>query len=130
MSAERPFALHTGVATATSTGATTPCGRSTRRAPRSPFDFVLHADPGRPACNAVVEVAGPEEHQPADCAAELELRWVPRGGLRRAVRDLELPGEPGQAWGGGEARTMRDVRRHLQAHRPDLAMRLLGYWKR
>jgi hypothetical protein len=25
---------------------------------------------------------------------------------------------------------MRDIRRHLQAHRPDLAMRLLGYWKR
>jgi NADPH-dependent ferric siderophore reductase len=81
-------------------------------------------------CIAVAEVAGPEEHQPAACAAELELHWVPRGGLRRAVRELELPDEPGQAWGGGEARRMRDVRRHLQAHRPDLAMRLLGYWKR
>ena len=58
--------------------------------------------------------------------AELELHWPPR----RGVHELELPDGPAQAWGGGEARTMRDIRRHLQAHRPDLAMRLLGYWKR
>jgi NADPH-dependent ferric siderophore reductase len=77
-------------------------------------------------CIAVAEVEGPQEHQRAEC----ELRWVRRGGLRRGVRELELPDGPGQAWGGGEARTMRDVRRHLQAHRPDLAMRLLGYWRR
>jgi NADPH-dependent ferric siderophore reductase len=75
-------------------------------------------------CIAVAEVAGPQERQGA------EVHWVPRGGLRRAVRALELPDGHGQAWGGGEARVMRDIRRHLQAHRPDLAMRLLGYWKR
>jgi NADPH-dependent ferric siderophore reductase len=77
-------------------------------------------------CLAVAEVAGREEHQPAGC----EVHWVRRGGLRRGVRELELPEGPGQAWGGGEARTLRDIRRHLQAHRPDLPMRLLGYWKR
>jgi hypothetical protein len=27
-------------------------------------------------------------------------------------------------------RAVGDIRRRLQAHRPDLAMRLLGYWKR
>ena len=77
-------------------------------------------------CVAVAEVGGPQERQRSGC----ELHWVGRGALRRGVRELALPDGPGQAWGGGEARTMRDVRRHLQAHRPDLAMRLLGYWKR
>src|SRR4051812_668204 len=99
MSAERPFPLHTGVATVTA--------------------IAGHA------ADAPLPPRSPRVRGTRDRAAR-----VRRGGLRRAVRELELPGGPGQVWGGGEARTMRDVRRHLQAHRPDLAMRLLGYWKR
>jgi NADPH-dependent ferric siderophore reductase len=83
-----------------------------------------------PLHTGVAMVTAIEQITPAMRHFVIHHHWVPRGGLRRSVGELELPGEPGQALGGGEARVMRDVRRHLQAHRPGLAMRLLGYWKR
>ncbi len=68
-----------------------------------------------------------------------EVHWVTRDGrppgtttaLLDTVRDLELPGERGQSWGGGEALAMRDVRRYLAAEHPSAAesMNTLGYWK-
>ena len=81
---------------------------------------------------AVAEVAGPEEHQPLDTLAELELHWVGRGELAARVFELDLPEGPGEAWGGGESLAMRDARRHLQSVAPGLggAMRLMGYWQR
>ena len=89
---------------------------------------------------AVAEVADARERQEAACAAAVEWHWALRGErepgsapelLLDAVRALELPDGPGQAWGGGEALAIRDVRRHLRAHCPAVAssMRLLGYWK-
>lgn len=88
---------------------------------------------------ALVEVADAAEEQPIHTRAELDLRWLRRDGagagttslLADAVRALDLPAAPGRAWGGGEARAMRDVRRHLGEERglPAGAVSLLGYWK-
>jgi NADPH-dependent ferric siderophore reductase len=89
---------------------------------------------------AVAEIADARERQGIASAADVAWHWALRGTrepgtapelLLDAVRALELPAGPGQAWGGGEALAIRDVRRHLQAHCPQVAsaMRLLGYWK-
>jgi len=86
---------------------------------------------------AVAEVADDAERQPLSCTADAELHWVTRDGrhpgtttvLADAVRALDLPDGRGQAWGGGEALAMRDVRRHLTTHAPDCALRIRGYWK-
>jgi NADPH-dependent ferric siderophore reductase len=89
---------------------------------------------------AVVEVGDARERQAVDCAAAVDWHWALRGErepgtapelLLETVRGLELPSGPGQAWGGGEALAIRDVRRHLRAHCPAVAssMRLVGYWK-
>ena len=42
--------------------------------------------------------------------------------LADALRRLRLPPERGQAWGGGEALAMRDVRRHLVANHPAIVV--------
>jgi NADPH-dependent ferric siderophore reductase len=89
---------------------------------------ILETLPAGHRCIAVAAVAGEAERQAVCSRAEVELHWVRH--LLAAVARLALPDGPGQAWGGGESRVMRDVRRHLQAHRPGMAMRLLGYWMR
>lgn len=88
---------------------------------------------------AVVEVHDAAERQPIDSAADLDVHWLHRDGahagetslLAEAVRGLELPEGPGRAWGGGEALSMRDVRRHLKDERGMAAAdtKVLGYWK-
>jgi len=88
---------------------------------------------------ALVEVEDARAQQPLACRADLELRWLHRGGaapgtttlLADAVRELELPPGRGRAWGGGEALAMRDVRRHLRGERalPAADVDVLGYWK-
>ena len=88
---------------------------------------------------ALAEVADERERQEVETAADVAWHWTLRGDrapgttslLLDAARELELPAGPGQAWGGGEALAIRDVRRHLAGHCPDVAssMRLLGYWK-
>ncbi len=93
---------------------------------------------GQPAL-ALVEVADDGERQELESAAELTVRWLTRDGagpgtttlLADAVRAAELPDGPGQAWGAGEARTMRQVRDHLRGERglASDAVAVLGYWK-
>jgi NADPH-dependent ferric siderophore reductase len=91
---------------------------------------------GQPAV-AFVEVTDAREEQPLRCAADLDLRWLHRGGaapgtttlLADAVRALELPAGRGRAWGAGEALAMRDVRRHLREGRAMEHVDVLGYWK-
>ena len=87
---------------------------------------------------ALAEIAGDDERQPVSSRAHVDLRWISRDGrpagtttvLADALRRLRLPPERGQAWGGGEALAMRDVRRHLVANHPAIASRsLMGYWK-
>jgi NADPH-dependent ferric siderophore reductase len=123
--------------------------------PRARWSLLVADETGLPALLAILEtlpvghraialaeVADERDRQQVECAATVEWHWLLRDGrepgttpalLRDAVRALvpTLPAEPGQAWGGGEALAIRDVRRHLAADCPQVAasMRLLGYWK-
>ena len=72
---------------------------------------------------ALAEIHDDDERQAVDCAADLDLRWLSRGGrppgttgvLADAVAALTPPPGPGQAWGGGEALAMRGVRDAVRA---------------
>ena len=100
---------------------------------------ILETLPAGHRALALAEVADDGERQPVSSAAYVDLRWVSREGrpagtttvLPDAVRRLRLPPERGQAWGGGEALAMRDVRRHLVANCPAVSgsVKLMGYWK-
>jgi NADPH-dependent ferric siderophore reductase len=100
---------------------------------------ILETLPAGHRAIARAEVAGDEELQPVNSPAHVDLRWISRDGrpagttsvLADALRRLRLPPGRGQAWGGGEALAMRDVRRHLQANCPALAgsLKIMGYWK-
>ncbi len=86
---------------------------------------------------AFAEVADEAERQAVATEAAADLRWVLRGPeptgttsvLFDAVRELELPEGRLQVWGGGEALSMRDIRRYVKAERPDAAVSIMGYWK-
>jgi NADPH-dependent ferric siderophore reductase len=86
---------------------------------------------------AFAEVADEAERQPVVTEAAADVRWVLRGPaptgttsvLIDAVRELELPAGKAQIWGGGEALSMRDVRRHVKAERPEAGSSIMGYWK-
>ncbi len=88
---------------------------------------------------ALVEVESEEERQEVESRAAVDLRWISRDGrpagttsvLVDALRRLRLPPERGQGWGGGEALSMRDIRRHLVANCPSIAssLKIMGYWK-
>lgn len=94
--------------------------------------------PGQRAI-ALAEVGDEREQREVESAAAIEWHWCLRGErppgtstvLFDALRELELPDAPGQAWGGGESLAMRDLRRHLAASCPAVAGRvhLLGYWR-
>jgi NADPH-dependent ferric siderophore reductase len=99
---------------------------------------ILEALPRGHRTLALAEIAGDGERQPVATAADVELRWLARGGrpagtttvLPDAVRDLPLPRGAGQVWGGGEALAMRRVRDTLRERGvPREAMKVLGYWK-
>ena len=100
---------------------------------------ILESLPAGMRAVAIAEVGDDAERRQVDIAADAEIHWVTRGGrppgtttaLMDALRGLGLPAERGQAWGGGEALAMRDVRRHLAAEHPSVAgsMSILGYWK-
>lgn len=95
--------------------------------------------PGIPV-HVILAVDGPEDQQPLSSPADLRLTWLHTGGsaeaaeemLLGAVRDLELPGEPGQAFVHGEAGGVRAIRRHLLTDRGVApgALSASGYWKR
>jgi NADPH-dependent ferric siderophore reductase len=94
--------------------------------------------PGVPAF-AVVEVDGPEHHQPLQSPGELEVIWLHRSAgpgedpslQLEAVKRLDLPIGSGQAFVHGEATTVRLVRRHLLVERglPTDCLSASGYWK-
>ncbi|GAA3456622.1 siderophore-interacting protein [Dactylosporangium matsuzakiense] len=83
------------------------------------FGPMLRALPAaeRAASRAVVEISGPADRLDLDG----DVTWVERDGdsaaesgrLVAAVRLLDLPPQPGQAYVAGEARTVQAVRRHL-----------------
>ena len=88
---------------------------------------------------AVIEVSGPEHHQPLECPGNLEVLWLHRSSdagsdhapMLEAVRGLSLPEGRGHAFVHGEATSVRAVRRHLVLERglPIDALSASGYWK-
>ncbi|MEV4555809.1 siderophore-interacting protein [Kitasatospora sp. NPDC049285] len=98
---------------------------------------LVEALPAGARAIAYVEVAGPEERQPLLGFGELTVHWLYRGVsapgslLVAAVRSAQLPDGVGRAWLGGEAGTVRALRRHLLADgRLDRAdIDFTGYWR-
>jgi NADPH-dependent ferric siderophore reductase len=88
---------------------------------------------------AVVEVDGPEHHQPLQSAGKLAVVWLHRDAgpgedpslQCDAVKALELPEGQGHAFIHGEASTVRLMRRHLVVERslPADSLSASGYWK-
>ena len=87
---------------------------------------------------AIVEVAGPEDEQPIETAAELDIRWLRRQGRRttpswaliEALEAFELPPGVGQACVIGETATVRAQRQGLIARglgKSQIAAE--GYWR-
>ncbi|GIK77296.1 MAG: siderophore-interacting protein [Actinomycetes bacterium] len=89
---------------------------------------------------AVVAVDGPEEEQPPETAAALDLRWVHRDAgaeldpdpLVEAIHGLDFPSGRVHAFVHGEAGAVRGIRRHLLVDRgvPVGDTSISGYWKR
>jgi NADPH-dependent ferric siderophore reductase len=96
------------------------------------------AAPGRKFL-AVIEVDGPEHEQHIDTAADATVMWVHRNGaaagtttlLEDAVRSLELPDGDGFVWAGGEANTMKPIRRYLvnECGFDPSRLAFSGHWK-
>ena len=87
---------------------------------------------------AFIEVAGPEEEQPIQTAARLELTWLHRAGpprapslgLMQALTTFQLPSGVGQACVIGETSTVRGQRQGLIAR--GLGKEQIcaeGYWR-
>ena len=89
---------------------------------------------------AVVAVADGREEQRLDLPPGARVEWVHRDGappattahLADALRTLELPRGPGQAWGAAESRIARDLRAVLRGERgmPQKHASAKGYWLR
>lgn len=97
---------------------------------------ILETTPAHVRTRLVLEVADPT-HQialPAHPAAE--VTWVTGGNghapsrLGDVVRTLPRPAGVGYTWVAGEARALRDVRRHLRKDLglPASAYKTVGYW--
>ncbi|WP_067480299.1 siderophore-interacting protein [Actinomadura hibisca] len=88
----------------------------------------------------LIEVAAKSHRQHLPTRADVEITWLYRNGapagtttlLEDALRDLEwLPGKV-FVWAGGEAVTLKPIRRHLKTER-ELSrdqMHITGYWRR
>ncbi|MER6074211.1 siderophore-interacting protein [Streptomyces sp. NPDC001817] len=100
------------------------------------FGAMLRALPDEARVHGVVEVAGPPDRLPLPRSGQ--LRWCFRGdagaaasgSLVAAVRELDLPGEPGIAYLAGEARTCQAVRDHLVRERgwPRRSVLVKPFW--
>jgi NADPH-dependent ferric siderophore reductase len=98
------------------------------------FGPMLSALPASAGVYGVIEAGEPGDRLPLDRT----LRWEYRNGrpaagsqtLLEALRQVELPGEPGVAYLAGEARTIQLLRRHLVTERgwPRQAVRTKPFW--
>ncbi len=87
---------------------------------------------------ALIEVAGPDEEQKLETAADADITWLHRGdrpvgeALVAAVRALEFPAGAVHAFVHGEATFVKDLRRHLRLEReiPLDRLSISGYWRR
>jgi NADPH-dependent ferric siderophore reductase len=89
---------------------------------------------GRPV-RVLAQVAGAEDELPLRSPGELEVSWIHTAGdeaLVEALRALEFPPGPYDAFVHGEAAAVRAVRRHLAVERglPLERLSASGYWKR
>jgi NADPH-dependent ferric siderophore reductase len=101
---------------------------------------ILESAPAATELIAVVEVADDREEQKLELPPGARLQWVHRDGapaattahLADALRAVELPRGPGQAWGAAESRVARDLRTVLRAERgmPRSHASAKGYWLR
>jgi NADPH-dependent ferric siderophore reductase len=87
---------------------------------------------------AIVEVAGPEDEQPLETDAEMQIQWLHRGrapvapsqALTRALAEFELPAGVGQACVIGETATVRAQRQSLLARGMEKRqIAAEGYWR-
>lgn len=87
---------------------------------------------------AIVEVAGPDDEQPIETAADLQIQWLHRGrapvapsqALIAALADFELPAGVGQACVIGETATVRAQRQSLLARGMEKSqIAAEGYWR-
>jgi NADPH-dependent ferric siderophore reductase len=89
---------------------------------------------------AMIEVDGPSDEQPLAAGPNAEIIWLYRDTapsdetslLENAVRALALPEGEGFIWAGGEANSLRPVRRYLlnEAGHPREWASFDGHWKR
>jgi NADPH-dependent ferric siderophore reductase len=92
---------------------------------------------GSPA-RVFVEVPGPAEEMTLDSPGDVEIVWLHRNGspvgdaLVTAVRKLEFPPGPVDAFVHGEANFVKELRRHLRGDRaiPLERLSISGYWRR
>jgi NADPH-dependent ferric siderophore reductase len=100
------------------------------------FGPMLAGLPGSAAVYGVIEVDGAQDRLPLPRADELTWRYRDGGdaassiGLVAAVRELDLPAEPGVAYLAGELRTCQEVRTHLVRDRgwPRRSVVLKPFW--
>jgi NADPH-dependent ferric siderophore reductase len=100
------------------------------------FGAMLRSLPASARVYGAIEVAGEADRLPLPRAAELTWRYrgsesaAVSAGLVAAVRELELPAEPGIAYLAGEARTCQAVRAHLVRERnwPRRSVLIKPFW--
>jgi NADPH-dependent ferric siderophore reductase len=100
------------------------------------FGAMLAGLPGSAAVYGVIEVDGARDRLPLPRADELTWRYRDGGdaassiGLVAAVRELDLPAEPGVAYLAGELRTCQEVRTHLVRDRgwPRRSVVMKPFW--
>ncbi|SHK33030.1 NADPH-dependent ferric siderophore reductase, contains FAD-binding and SIP domains [Pseudonocardia thermophila] len=100
--------------------------------------WLEQAEPGTTVF-AFAEVADEAERQEIQSAADVRLTWLYRNGaepgtttlLQDAVLGLEFPAGDGFVWVGGEATTLKPIRRGLRERGlPRASIDVDGYWKR
>ena len=99
---------------------------------------LLEALPEDTAATVLVEIADAAEEQNLPEPERVDLRWVHRDGaphgqrLTEEVRAADLPTERVGVWIGGEAGTVRGLRRHMVGDRGigKAAIDFTGYWRR
>ncbi|MEU0519153.1 siderophore-interacting protein [Streptosporangium sp. NPDC006007] len=93
--------------------------------------------PAASSAHVLLEVAGPGEEQPLDCAGDAKIAWFHRGdapvgeSLVTAVRELDFPEGVPHAFVHGEATFVKALRRHLRTERgiPLSRLSISGYWR-
>ncbi|WP_238011690.1 siderophore-interacting protein [Dactylosporangium sp. AC04546] len=95
------------------------------------FGAMLRALPATTPVHGVVEVADPADRMPLPRAED--LRWIGRtgtDGIIAALRELDLPAQPGAAYVAGEARTCQAIRRHFVSERgwPRTSVVVKPFW--